>query len=162
ASAALTKYGASSPKAISYLLGEAQALTNSLANLEAAGARYLIMSNYYPGPSDNPARSFYEKTLLSATWNDMTAAGVRFIPADTISVFTAVENDPLAFGITHDPRASGPSAYACLPAIGSGMTSGYGVTCAPTTTPSKTHGYLQSADATQTYLFMDGVHLTEA
>jgi outer membrane lipase/esterase len=77
-------------------------------------------------------------------------------------VFTAVEQNPLAFGITHDPHATGPNAYACLPALGSGLTSGYGVTCAPTMTPSTTHGYMQSADATLTYLFMDGVHLTEA
>ena len=33
---------------------------------------------------------------------------------------------------------------------------------APTTTPSSFHGYLQSANATQTYLFMDGIHLTQA
>lgn len=162
ASAALSAYGPSSPAAVTYLLGEAQALTNSLVNLQAAGARTIIMSNYYPGPSDNPDRTFYAKTILSATWNDLAAAGVRFIPADTASVFAAVERDPLAFGITHDPHAVGPGAYACLPAIGSGLTSGYGVTCAPTMTPSTTHGYLQSADATQTYLFMDGVHLTEA
>lgn len=162
ASAALSTFGPSSPAAVAYLLGEAQALSNSLAGLQAAGARYIIMSNYYPGPSDNPDRTFYARTILSATWNDLAAAGVRFIPADTVSVFAAVEQDPLAFGITHDPHAVGPSAYACLPAVGSGLTSGYGVTCAPTTTPSTTHGYLQSADATQTYLFMDGVHLTEA
>jgi outer membrane lipase/esterase len=162
AAAALSTFGPSSPAAVAFLLGEAQALSNSLVNLQAAGARYIIVSNYYPGPSDNPATSAYARTIISATWSDLTAAGVRFIPADTVSVFAAVERDPAAFGITHDPLATGPSNYACLPAIGSGLKSGYGVTCAPTTAPSTTHGYLQSADATQTYLFMDGVHLTEA
>jgi outer membrane lipase/esterase len=160
--AALSTFGPSSPAAVAYLLGEAQALTNSLANLQAAGARYIIISNYYPGPSENPAATFYTKTILSATWSDLAAAGVRFIAADTASVFAAVERNPLAFGITHDPHAAGPANYACLPAIGSGLTAGYGITCAPSTTPSTTHGYLQSADATRTYLFMDGVHLTEA
>lgn len=162
ASAALATFGPSSPAAVAYLLAEAQALTNSLANLQAAGARTIIMSNYYPGPLDNPASSSYAKTIISATWSDLAAAGVRFIPADTVSAFSAVERNPAAFGITHDPLATGPSNYACLPAIGSGLTFGYGVTCAPTTTPSTAHGYLQSANATQTYLFMDGVHLTEA
>jgi outer membrane lipase/esterase len=162
ASAALATFGPSSPAAVAYLLGEAQALSNSLVNLQAAGARTIIMSNYYPGPIDNPDRAAYGKTIISATWGDLSAAGVRFIPADTVSVFAAVERDPAAFGITHNPLAAGPSNYACLPAIGSGLTSGYGATCAPTTTPSTTHGYLQSADATQTYLFVDGVHLTEA
>jgi outer membrane lipase/esterase len=144
AAAAFSTYGASSPKATSYLLGEAQALSNSLANLQAAGARTIIISNYYPGPSDSPATKAYARTVISATWSDLTAAGVRFITADTNSVFAAVERDPAAFGITHDPLATGPGNYACLPAIGSGLTSGYGVTCAPTTTPSTTHGYLQS------------------
>jgi outer membrane lipase/esterase len=162
AAAALARYGAFSPDGVAYLLGEAQALTNSLANLQAAGARTIIVSNYYPGPSDNPATTFYARTILPATWSDLAAAGVKFIPADTVSVFSAVEANPTAYGITHDPHATGPANYACLPATGSGSTSGYGITCAPTTTPSTTHGYLQSADATQTYLFMDGVHLTEA
>jgi outer membrane lipase/esterase len=162
AAAALSTFGANSPAAVAYLLGEAQALSSSLASLQAAGARYIVVSNYYPGPSDNPASKAYAKTVLSATSSDLVAAGVRFIPADTASVFAAVEQNPAAFGITHDPLASGPNAYACLPATGSGLTSGYGITCAPSTTPSATHGYLQSADATHTYLFMDGVHLTEA
>lgn len=151
-----------SPTPIAYLLGETQILANSLASLQAAGARYIIMSNYYPGPLDNPAGAVLGSTILSATWSDLAAAGVRFIPADTFAVFAAVEQNPAAYGITHDPHAIGPSGYACLPPIGSGLTSGYGILCAPTTTPSSTYGYLQSADATHTYLFMDGIHLTEA
>lgn len=160
--AALIKFGPFSPAAIAYLLGEAQVLTNSVAQLQAAGARYIIMSDYYPGPTTNPATSLYGDTILSATWKDLAAAGVKFIPADTFSVLTAVEQNPAAFGITHNPKAVGPSAYACLPPMGSGLTSGYGILCAPTTTPSTTYGYLQSANATHTYLFMDGIHLTEA
>lgn len=158
--AALQVYGPSSPAGFAYLAGEAQALTNSLVNLQAAGARYILMSNYYPGPTGVTATPYGNAIVLGA-WHDMAAAGVRFIPADTISVFAAVENDPAAFGITHDPHVIGPAGYACLPPTGSGLTAGYGILCAPTTTPSATHGYLQSADATQTYLFMDGVHLTE-
>src|ERR1700759_3671937 len=73
--AALSTFGPSSPAAVAYLLGEAQALTNSLANLQAAGARTIIISNYYPGPSENPAAAFYTKTIISAAWNDLAAAG---------------------------------------------------------------------------------------
>ena len=40
--------------------------------------------------------------------------------------------------------------------------SGYGFLCAPTTTPSPNYGYLVSPNATQTHLFMDGTHLTQA
>ena len=42
------------------------------------------------------------------------------------------------------------------------MGLGWGGTCAPTTTPNPNYGYLVSADALQTHLFMDGLHLTEA
>jgi outer membrane lipase/esterase len=160
--AALQVFGAFSPAGVAYLLGEAQALTNSLASLQAAGARYIIMSNYYPGPVNIPAGTFYGDTILSATWRDLAAAGVKFIPADTISVFAVVEQHFTEFGFTHDPHAFLPANYACLPPTGSGLLSGYGILCAPGTTPSSTHGYMQSADATQTYLFMDGVHLTAA
>lgn len=158
--AALQVFGPGSPAGVAYLLGEAQALANSVANLQAAGARYIIMSNYYPGPTGITS-TFYGDTINLGTWRDLAAAGVKFIPADTISVFAAVEQNPVAFGITHDPHVIGPPGYACLPPTGSGLTAGYGILCAPSTTPSSTHGYLQSADATQTYLFMDGVHLTE-
>ena len=116
--AATAVFGPFSPAGVAYLLGEAQALANSLASLQAAGARYIIMSNYYPGPVNIPAATFYGDTILSATWRDLAAAGVRFIPADTISVFAAVEQHPAAFGITHDPHVVGPSGYACLPPTG--------------------------------------------
>src|SRR5579863_1330264 len=98
--AALQVFGAFSPAGVAYLLGEAQALTNSLASLQAAGARYIIMSNYYPGPVNIPAGTFYGDTILSATWRDLAAAGVKFIPADTISVFAVVEQHFTEFGFT--------------------------------------------------------------
>jgi outer membrane lipase/esterase len=160
--AATQVFGTFSPAGVAYLLGEAQALANSLANLQAAGARYIIMSNYYPGPVNIPSATFYGETIISATWRDLAAAGVKFIPADTLSVFAAVEQHFTEFGFTHDPHAFFPANYACLPPKGSGLLSGYGILCAPGTTLSSTHGYMQSADATRTYLFMDGVHLTEA
>lgn len=154
--AALLTYGAFSPAAVTYLLGEAQILTNSLVQLQAAGARYILMSNYYPGPSTNAATQFYGGTILSATWNDLAAAGVKFIPADTISVFRSVENNMALFGFT-----APINSFACIPPVGF-VGFGWGETCAPTTTPSPNHGYLVSADALQTHLFMDGIHLTQA
>lgn len=151
-----------SATATAYFLSEAQALANSVAQLQMAGARYIIVANEYATPGTNSTGLAYGRTLFGATWSDLAAAHVNFIPADTQSVIAAVAQNPAAFGITHDPNAVGPSAYACLPPLGSGLTSGYGAFCAPTTTPSAFHGYLQSANATQTYLFMDGIHLTEA
>jgi outer membrane lipase/esterase len=152
--------GLSLADASAYFASEAQALAHGVAQLQAAGARYIIVDDTGSGITSTTAA--YGPILSQAVWNALVSAGVKFIPADSISVIAAVQRNPAAFGITHDPTATGPSAYACLPPLGSGITSGYGATCAPTTTPSSTHGYLQSADATQTYLFMDGIHLTQA
>ena len=88
ATAALTVFGAFSAAGVNYLLGEAQILSNSIARLQAGGARYIILSNYYPTPSTNAATLFYGSTVVTATRNDLTAAGVKFITADTNSVFT--------------------------------------------------------------------------
>ncbi len=154
--AAILTFGAFSPAAVTYLLGEAQILANSLVQLQAAGARYILMSNYYPGPSTNAATLYYGSIILPATWNDLAAAGLKFIPADTISVFRAVEQHMAQFGFT-----APINSFACIPPAGF-VGFGWGETCAPTTTPSLTHGYLVSADALQTHLFMDGIHLTNA
>jgi outer membrane lipase/esterase len=72
-SAARTKFGAFSAAGVNYLLGEAQILANSIAQLQAAGAHYIILSNYYPTPSTNAATSFYGSTVLTATRNDLAA-----------------------------------------------------------------------------------------
>ncbi len=143
------------PVALDYLRGEAQTLANSVAQLQNAGARYIIMSNYYPGPTTAPITLLYGNTILSATWNDLAAAGVRFIPADTNSVFAAVERNMGMFGFT-----APITDYACVPPVGY-VGLGWGGTCAPTTTPNPFYGYLVSADALRTHLFMDGLHLTE-
>jgi outer membrane lipase/esterase len=156
ATAALTVFGAFSAAGVNYLLGEAQILSNSIARLQAGGARYIILSNYYPTPSTNAATLFYGSTVVTATRNDLTAAGVKFITADTNSVFTYVENNLAKFGFTFPV-----TSFACIPPVGFGGT-GYGETCAPTTIPDPNHGYLVSADALQTHLLMDGTHLTQA
>lgn len=115
------------------------------------------MSNYYPGPTTVPITSLYGNTILSATWRDLAAAEVNFIPADTYSVFSVVERNLALFGFT-----APITSYACVPPVGFPGAVGWGETCAPTTTPNPNYGYLVSADALQTHLFMDGLHLTEA
>jgi outer membrane lipase/esterase len=156
-SAALAVFGAFSAAGVNYLLGEAQILSNGVARLQAGGARYIVLSNYYPTPSANAATSFYGSTILTATRNDLAAAGVKFITADTNSVFTYVENNLAKFGFTFPV-----TSFACIPPAALAGTTGYGQTCAPTTIPDPNHGYLVSADALQTHLFLDGQHLTQA
>ncbi len=152
-------YGANAQAANAYLLGEAKVLASGITQLQSAGARYIIVTDLYQPPFVTTAtKSAYLKTILSATWSDLAAAGVNFVPADTASVIAAVEKNPSAFGITA-PLTS----YACVPPAGRSPNDlGWGATCAPTTIPNPNYGYLVSANALQTHLFMDGSHLTEA
>ena len=157
---ASAQFGSNAAAANVFLLSEAQALTNGIVALQAAGARYIIVPDEYQPPSADANAATYGRTIFTATWADLATAGVKFIPADTASVIAAVEQNPSAFGIT-----APISSNACVPpAVFTvfGITTGYGVTCAPTATPNSNYGYLVSANATQTHLFMDGTHLTEA
>jgi outer membrane lipase/esterase len=140
-----------------FLLQEAGALVSSVAQLQAAGGRYIVVTNEYVPPSADAAAVGYGNTLVRATWGGLTAAGVKFVPADTLSVVAVVEKAPLMFGIT-----APISSNACIKPAAYPFASGYGFLCAPTTTPSPNYGYLVSTNATQTHLFMDGTHLTQA
>ncbi|HEY7244581.1 MAG TPA: autotransporter domain-containing protein [Xanthobacteraceae bacterium] len=148
----------SSPaQANAFLLAEASALVSSVAQLRAAGGHYIVVTDEYAPPSADATQVAYGKTLLNATWRGLAGAGVNFIPADTLSVVAVVEKNPLMFGITAPTTSN-----ACIKPAAWPFDSGYGFLCAPTTTPSPNYGYLVSADATQTHLYMDGTHLTQA
>jgi outer membrane lipase/esterase len=153
-------FGTNTAKANVFLVGEAGALVNSISLLKAAGAHYIVVTDEYIPPSAGATTIAYGKTLVAATWGGLAAAGVNFIPADTFSVIAAVEKNPLAFGITAPITSN-----ACIAPTGWTLGSGYGFLCAPTTKPPPAgtdYGYLVSADATRTHLFMDSTHLTEA
>ena len=87
-------------KANPFLVAEAGALVNSVSELKADGGRYIIVTNEYVAPSADATAIAYGKTLVGETWGGLAAAGVNFVPADTLSVIAAVEQNPLAFGIT--------------------------------------------------------------
>jgi len=150
-------YGSNAAVANVFLLSEAQSLANGVAQLQLAGGRYIIVADEYQPPSADANAVTYGHTVFNATWADLAAAGVKFIPADTAAVIAAVEQNPAAFGIT-----APITSYVCVPPVLLAGQTGYGVTCAPTTTPNPAYGYLVSADATKTHLFMDGTHLAEA
>ena len=156
---AFSFFRANTTAANAYLLGEAQALANGIFQLQSAGAHYIIVTNVYQPPFASSAIEVSDlKTIFAATWGDLAAAKVNFVPADTTSVIAAVEKNPSAFGIT-----APISSFACVPpASWPAGVLGWGVTCAPTTTPNPNFGFLVSANALQTHLFMDGSHLTEA
>jgi outer membrane lipase/esterase len=95
-----------------FLLSEAQALANSIAQLQGAGARYIIVADEYQPPSAGANETAYGHTIFTATWANLAAAGVKFIPADTASVIAAVEQNLPAFGIT-----APITSYACVPCL---------------------------------------------
>lgn len=145
------------------LVSEAGALATSVAKLQAAGARVIVVVDEYPtAPAVTaPGQNALFLKFLPATWADLAAAGVKFIPADTFSVIAAVQANPVAFGITA-PLNSPACVLSPALTAGTGLATGYGDRCAPTTTPNPAYGNLVSADALQTHLFMDFVHLTQA
>jgi hypothetical protein len=147
ASAAELIFGKDAAKANSLLFNQAGSLINSVSQLKAAGGRYIVVTDEYVPPSADATATAYGKTLVGAIWNGLAAAGVNFIPADTISVIAAVEQNPFAFGITAPINAN-----ACIKPAPYPVSTGYGFICAQTTIPNPNYGYLVSADATRTHL----------
>lgn len=135
-----------------FLNGVASQLAASVATLQAAGARTIIVPNTFytaaltdlegvlpPSHADSYARATAYGNLK---WSALTAAGVRFIPADLTSLFRFVSVNPTPFGFTPSSvlESNAPSPVAAL------LTSWADITP------------LQM----QTYLFIDGKHLTTA
>ncbi len=135
-----------------FLSGLATQFAASVASLQAAGARIIIVPNtFYTStltstggtlPASNADDYFRAVSYGNMKWSALTAAGVRFIPADLTSVFRFVTVNPTLFGFT-------PSSVLAANA------------------PSQVNALLTTwSDITpvelQTYLFVDGHHLTTA
>ena len=85
-------------KATAFLVGEAGALVNSISLLKAAGGRYIVVTDEYVPP----LRRDYGRLRQDPRGCDLGRpgrGGGNFIPADTLSVIAAVEQNPFAFGI---------------------------------------------------------------
>ncbi|WP_027192086.1 autotransporter outer membrane beta-barrel domain-containing protein [Fundidesulfovibrio putealis] len=135
-----------------FLGNVASQLALSVAALQAAGARTIMVPNtFYTSaltglggvlPASN-ADSYARAIAYGNTkWANLAAAGVRFIPADLTSMFRFVSANPALFGFTPSSvlASNAPSPVAAL------------VTSWDDVTPAQM----------QTYLFIDGKHLTTA
>jgi outer membrane lipase/esterase len=123
-----------------------------VADLQRAGARTIIVPNSFlyavyaaPGGGMNPANaSDYARAVSYNTlrWSNLTAAGVHYIPADLDTVFRYVVQHPTSFGFTADTvlSANAPSSVTAVLADNSHITQAQ----------------------QQSYLFVDGHHLTTA
>lgn len=135
-----------------FLNGVAAQLTQSVAALQAAGARTIMVPNtFYTSaltgiggvvPAANAEAYARAVDYGNTKWAYLSAAGVKFIPADLTSMFRFVSMYPGLFGFTPTSvlASNAPSPVAAL------------VTSWADITP------LQM----QTYLFIDGKHLTTA
>jgi outer membrane lipase/esterase len=132
-----------------YLGDAASALAAEVTRLQAAGARTIIVPNSYTYPilaglggdipSENADAYALSQSFGTIQWASLTAAGVRFIPADYDSLFRYVVKNPTLFGFTAESvlASSSPSSNSAAVAI---------------RTPAEQ----------QSYLFIDGKHMTTA
>jgi outer membrane lipase/esterase len=135
----------------------AQAEVGMLGQLQAAGARYVVVYNL-PDVGKTPASAaggpaaqaggtqlaLVYNGILSTGISQLSANGLNVIPVDTFRLLNEVIANPSAFGFTNvtTPACNG-SSVQCGP-VGSGLP------------------YSYAAGTDQTYLFADGVHPTTA
>jgi outer membrane lipase/esterase len=132
-----------------YLSDGAAALATAVASLQAAGARTIVVRNSYDYallaglggtiPSENADAYARSVALWQSEWSSLTAAGVRFIPADNNSLFKFVAKNPTLFGFTASSVLSS-NAPSPLPAIIA----------------------IATPEQQQTYLWINGPHLSTA
>ncbi len=143
-----------------YLISAANSLANSVASLQAAGARYIVVPNQpysFPlGGGNGSATQRADRLLYNQTlWNTLAADGVNFVPADYNAMRLAIASNPALFGFQFIGTGAGQSACT----IPAGITTAWALLCSSSpAAPS----HLVTPDADQTPLFADDQHLTTA
>jgi outer membrane lipase/esterase len=136
----------------------ASAVATAVAQLQTAGARTILVPNSFLGavyagpggviPAGNQAAYSQSLAYNTLRWSNLADNGVRFIPADLNSVFMYVVQHPTAFGFTANSVLSDQAPVYNQPS------------------PWNTALLANDTDITQaqhqTYLFIDGHHLTTA
>ena len=141
-----------------YIVSAANSLASSVATLQAAGARYIVVPDLpysFPGGAGNATeradRLLYSQTL----WTSLHADGVNFIPADYNAMRLAIASNPALFGFQFIGNGAGQTACT-QPA---GITTAWALLCSSNpAAPS----HLVSPNADQTHLFADDEHLSTA
>ena len=141
-----------------YLTSAAGSLAASIATLQSAGARYIIVPDLpYAFPTgaananERQLRLLYSQTL----WASLAAGGVQFIPADLNAFRVAVASNAAEFGFISTSNAIGKTACTAP----TGVTTAWALLCSSNPgAPSQ----LVAPNAEQTYLFADDQHYTTA
>ena len=143
-----------------YLVGAANSLAASIAQLQAAGARFIIVPNLpfsFPmgGGAGNAETRQARLDYSTALWAGLAANGVNFIPADWNSVRVAIAANPSAFGFQF--VGNGAGQVACT--IPAGITTAWALLCSSNPAAPST---FVTPDADRTRLFADDQHMTTA
>lgn len=140
------------------LTAAAAGVATAVAELQAAGARTILVPNSFLGaayagpggviPAGNQAAYAQSLAYNTLRWSDLAAGGVRFIPADLNTVFMYVVQHPTSFGFTATSVLADQAPVYGQPS------------------PWNSAVLANDTDITQaqqqTYLFIDGHHLTTA
>ena len=146
----------SNPQNYTYLTQQAQYLAQGVQALQQAGARTILVPTSYNsalmaglGGNIDPANlQLYANSqwYMSLRWQELSQLGVRFVPVDLDSVFRYVAQHPTAFGFTaQSVLATSAPLYNT-----------------PPYTAILASDHYMSQEQQQTYLFIDGKHLTTA
>jgi outer membrane lipase/esterase len=141
-----------------YIVSSANSRVSAVANLQASGARYIVVPNQpdsFPigGAAGNAAvradRLLYNQTL----WSGLAASGVNFIPADVNAMRLAIVADRASFGFQFIDTTN----VSCTQPAG--VTSAWALLCSSNpAAPS----HLVAPNADQTRLFADDQHFSTA
>jgi len=111
-----------------YLTSAAGSLAASIAALQSAGARYIIVPDLpYAFPTgaananERQLRLLYSQTL----WATLAAGGVQFVPADLNAFRVAVASNPAEFGFISTSNAIGKTACTAP----TGVTTAWALLC---------------------------------
>ncbi len=132
-----------------YVTGAADSLAASIATLQQAGARYLIVTNL-PASFGTTDQQNYRGIYNTELRSQLTALGVGFAWADMDSVRRQIVGNPAAFGIAHTSNKLVDRACT-TPDI---ISSGWAYVCSPSSPVSQPI----SATFAEQALFSDNEH----
>jgi outer membrane lipase/esterase len=130
------------PDRAGYVTQAAKDQVATIAKLQAAGARYMIIPNLPQSFNNDPEVRSLRATYNAELWNGLAKAGVNFIPADFDGLRKEINAKQAAFGFTF-VDINHPACAPVLPVNASALL------CATTNAP------LVEPNADQTHLFAD-------
>ncbi|HXD44415.1 MAG TPA: VCBS domain-containing protein [Pseudolabrys sp.] len=139
-----------------YMDNAANALVSDLSQLQAAGAKYIVID-------DGAGRSALVTEFNAKLWAGLDAAGVHYLAADDSTLVRQITNNPAPYGITNTVQPPGGPFTAGNPY--SPANGGADIDPLPNQIAKAWGLYattMQSANAGQTYLWADNEHVTAA